>query len=180
MGMPLDMALACSNHASWKCGLLAFGLPSASNKAKPDRFLLMILPLWNTERQKERVCKRQEREMRKSNTEQDRKNGEWEHISNIWLPCRQQGHQWAYCTVVPWGRWGHGGGGANSQQVHFMSTSILLFLMGMNNVSPQSLTPTDTEAYRSFTNLLSLNWVSHLLYASEVPVVLWFYRFFQV
>lgn len=75
---------------------------------------------------------------------------------------------------------GMGGGGANSQQVHFMSTSILLFLMGMNNVSPQSLTPTDTEAYRSFTNLLSLNWVSHLLYASEVPVVLWFYRFFQV
>lgn len=142
MGMPLDMALACSNHASWKCGLLAFGLPSASNKAKPDRFLLMILPLWNTERQKERVCKRQEREMRKSNTEQDRKNGEWEHISNIWLPCRQQGHQWAYCTVVPWGRWGHGGG---EGLIHSRSTSCPLpfcyswweWTMFLPKVSPQ-------------------------------------------
>lgn len=37
MGMPLDMILACSNHASWNCGLLAFGLPSASNKlSQPD------------------------------------------------------------------------------------------------------------------------------------------------
>lgn len=36
-GMPLDMVLACSNHASWNCGLLAFGLPSASNKlSQPD------------------------------------------------------------------------------------------------------------------------------------------------
>lgn len=30
--MPLDMVLACSNYASWNCGPLAFGLPSASNK----------------------------------------------------------------------------------------------------------------------------------------------------
>lgn len=37
MGMPLDMILACSKHASWNRGLLAFGLPSASNKlSQPD------------------------------------------------------------------------------------------------------------------------------------------------
>lgn len=37
MGMPLDIDLACSNHASYNCGLLAFGLPSASNKlSQPD------------------------------------------------------------------------------------------------------------------------------------------------
>lgn len=37
MVMPLDMILACSKHASWSRGLLAFGLPSASNKlSQPD------------------------------------------------------------------------------------------------------------------------------------------------
>lgn len=37
MVMPLNMILACWKHASWSRGLLAFGLPSASNKlSQPD------------------------------------------------------------------------------------------------------------------------------------------------
>lgn len=56
MGMPLDMVLACSNHASWNCGLLAFGLPSASNKlSQPDP---SDVPSTLKSREKERVSER--------------------------------------------------------------------------------------------------------------------------
>lgn len=56
MGMPLDMVLACSNHASWNCGLLAFGLPSASNKlSQPDP---SDVPSTLKSKEKERASKR--------------------------------------------------------------------------------------------------------------------------
>lgn len=71
MGMPLDMVLACSNHASWNCGPLAFGLPSASNKlSQPDP---SDVPSTLKSREKERVSERdREREGERQKWEQVR------------------------------------------------------------------------------------------------------------
>lgn len=148
MGMPLDMVLACSNHASWNCGPLAFGLPSASNKlSQPDP---SDVPSTLKSREKERVSERDresEGETRKwehvrmSQTGRKRsRNKENKSTSQTYyypfLAC-QQGHPvCAYCALVL--------GGLNPQRVHFMTTSIL-FVMGRDDVSLPHLTPTDAK-----------------------------------
>lgn len=123
MGMPLDMVLACSNHASWNCGLLAFGLPSASNKlSQPDPSdVPSTLKSWEKERVSERDREREwgretKNESKLRMSQADRKgnrNTKNESTSQTYYYphlCRQQGHpERAYCAVVQGGVLIHSG-----------------------------------------------------------------------
>lgn len=79
MVMPLDMILACSKHASWSRGLLAFGLPSASNKlSQPDPSEVPSALEAESERKRERW-----NEMRASRNQGNRLK-EKLHILNVY------------------------------------------------------------------------------------------------
>lgn len=153
MGMPLDMVLACSNHASWNCGPLAFGLPSASNKLSQPDSSDVPSTLKNTHTKKKRKTKPERQRV------WGREKQKWDQVRKIqtspkrnWNEENKRTSQTHYlfqvagkatlivlrvhqcCVPVL--------EGFNPQLFHLVITSSL-FVMGRDNVSLPCLTPSN-------------------------------------
>lgn len=168
MVMPLDMILACSKHASWSRGLLAFGLPSASNKlSQPDP---SEVP---SALEAERVKGRGRDEMKREQV--GIRETDWKRNYTFWMYPFPSGPPRTHLySVSAGGR--RGGGHLNPQWVHFMTTFVLLFVIGRDNVFPPLPHAYGHPATSLLANLLRQNWLCKLEKATKLPVVLRFFK----